>query len=263
VLKDIGESITKVNAALTKGIKMQKMKLFFKLFPLILLVFLSACTPAYTLKQDEIVVPVVTETLSAVPTPIPQSTQSPVPNPTIIPTKDFQREALINEAIALLDKNTIEACWEVHDQLLKEYAWFNENDEEIQALWNFSWYLASILEGNFSDSFSLNYLGEDISPDYRGVYHEQISNEILKHISMSQWKLNYQNNSNMVATIQAKLKLPLPSIGMTKEEVKNSFWGSPQKINRTTTAYSVSEQWVYGNGRYVYFEDGIVTAIQD
>jgi hypothetical protein len=56
---------------------------------------------------------------------------------------------------------------------------------------------------------------------------------------------------------------PSPAIGMTKEKVRNSSWGEPNKINRTTTKYSISEQWVYGNGKYVYFEDGIVTAIQD
>ena len=54
-----------------------------------------------------------------------------------------------------------------------------------------------------------------------------------------------------------------PSIGMTKEEVLNSTWGSPEDINRTTTAYGVREQWVYSDYRYVYFENGVVTAIQE
>lgn len=54
-----------------------------------------------------------------------------------------------------------------------------------------------------------------------------------------------------------------PQIGMTAEEVRNSSWGSPKDINRTTTANGVDEQWVYSGYRYVYLEDGIVTAIQD
>lgn len=54
-----------------------------------------------------------------------------------------------------------------------------------------------------------------------------------------------------------------PKIGMTKEEVENSTWGKPSKINRTTTAYGVHEQWVYSNYRYIYFDNDIVTAIQD
>lgn len=54
-----------------------------------------------------------------------------------------------------------------------------------------------------------------------------------------------------------------PSIGMTASEVRSSSWGSPNDINKTTTAYGVNEQWVYGGGRYIYFEDGIVSAIQE
>ena len=56
---------------------------------------------------------------------------------------------------------------------------------------------------------------------------------------------------------------PEPSIGMTSSEVRSSSWGSPNDINKTTTAYGVNEQWVYGGGRYIYFEDGIVSAIQE
>lgn len=54
-----------------------------------------------------------------------------------------------------------------------------------------------------------------------------------------------------------------PQIGMTKDDVLLTKWGKPEDINRTTTRYSVSEQWVYSGYRYIYFEDGIVTAIQE
>lgn len=54
-----------------------------------------------------------------------------------------------------------------------------------------------------------------------------------------------------------------PAIGMTADEVRKSTWGSPKEINRTTTAYGIHEQWVYSNYRYIYLDDGIVTAIQD
>lgn len=50
---------------------------------------------------------------------------------------------------------------------------------------------------------------------------------------------------------------------MTVNEVLNSYWGKPSKVNKTTTANSVSEQWVYSSGKYVYLKDGIVTAIQE
>lgn len=54
-----------------------------------------------------------------------------------------------------------------------------------------------------------------------------------------------------------------PEIGMTTEEVKNSTWGKPTKINKTTTKYGVHEQWVYSSGKYIYFDDGFVTSIQE
>ena len=53
-----------------------------------------------------------------------------------------------------------------------------------------------------------------------------------------------------------------PSIGMTENDVIE-IWGNPTDINRTETAYGISEQWVYYGHRYVYLENGFVTAIQD
>jgi hypothetical protein len=52
-------------------------------------------------------------------------------------------------------------------------------------------------------------------------------------------------------------------IGMTAVEVLASSWGRPSDINRTTTRYGTREQWVYGSRNYLYFEDGILTAIQN
>jgi hypothetical protein len=55
----------------------------------------------------------------------------------------------------------------------------------------------------------------------------------------------------------------LPEIGMTQNEVRNTAWGSPDSVNKTTTANGVNEQWVYPRYKYVYFEDGVVTSIQE
>lgn len=52
-------------------------------------------------------------------------------------------------------------------------------------------------------------------------------------------------------------------IGMSRMGAMLSNWGNPEKINKTTTASGVREQWVYGEGRYLYFENGVLTAIQD
>lgn len=51
-------------------------------------------------------------------------------------------------------------------------------------------------------------------------------------------------------------------IGMSAKAAKLS-WGTPLDINRTITKYGTHEQWVYGGGNNLYFEDGILTTIQN
>jgi hypothetical protein len=71
-------------------------------------------------------------------------------------------------------------------------------------------------------------------------------------------------DSNDDAVIYTAPSLPDPSIGMIAEDVVNgTTWGKPDDVNRTTTKNGVSEQWVYPGDRYLYFEDGILTAIQE
>lgn len=52
-------------------------------------------------------------------------------------------------------------------------------------------------------------------------------------------------------------------IGMTAAQVRASTWGKPRSVNRSSGAYGVHEQWVYGNGNYLYLENGQVTSIQN
>jgi hypothetical protein len=52
-------------------------------------------------------------------------------------------------------------------------------------------------------------------------------------------------------------------IGMTQEEAIKSSWGKPERVNRTTRRSGVHEQWVYGGRNYLYFENGILTTIQN
>lgn len=54
-----------------------------------------------------------------------------------------------------------------------------------------------------------------------------------------------------------------PMLGMTTNEVENSAWGKPDTINKTTYAWGTTEQWCYSDNKYVYFDNGIVTAISE
>jgi hypothetical protein len=53
-----------------------------------------------------------------------------------------------------------------------------------------------------------------------------------------------------------------PRVGMTAAQVEATCWGKPGHINQTHTSDGISDQYVYGDGRYVDLRDGIVTSIQ-
>jgi len=52
-------------------------------------------------------------------------------------------------------------------------------------------------------------------------------------------------------------------IGMTQKQVIASAWGRPESVNKTIGSFGTHEQWVYGNGNFLYFENGILKTIQN
>lgn len=112
------------------------------------------------------------------------------------------------------------------------------------------------------------YENEDIKTALNMLKDLKNEDNIEKYINVSQVNsfielyedmLTDDNESYTVDTYnQRDIK-----IGMTQKEILNSNWGKPKDINKTTTAYSVHEQWVYDGFKYLYFEDGILTTIQE
>lgn len=99
----------------------------------------------------------------------------------------------------------------------------------------------SMHKGNWKDGFW----------DEKGVYENGYKVDSVQiNSSDSQGQINEDKKSD-------------PFIGMTDEQVRNSTWGSPENVNKTTTAYGTSEQWVYSGYKYIYLYNGIVTAIQE
>lgn len=64
-------------------------------------------------------------------------------------------------------------------------------------------------------------------------------------------------NANGNLIIQHKVK-----IGFTKKMCEEA-WGKPESINETVGSWGTHEQWVYDLGCYLYFENGILTAIDN
>ncbi len=52
------------------------------------------------------------------------------------------------------------------------------------------------------------------------------------------------------------------SIGMDEEQALVG-WGQPDHVNTTTTVLGTHEQWVYDYSSYLYFDNGILTSIQN
>jgi hypothetical protein len=57
-------------------------------------------------------------------------------------------------------------------------------------------------------------------------------------------------------------RLGEPKIGMTTAEAEQTCWAKPVAINRVNVANHTREQHVYARGRYLYFENGILVAIE-
>jgi len=51
-------------------------------------------------------------------------------------------------------------------------------------------------------------------------------------------------------------------IGMTNLQATLA-WGAPESVNRTIGSWGEHEQWVYTHKSYLYFENGILKAIQN
>lgn len=110
------------------------------------------------------------------------------------------------------------------------------------------------------------------------AYSKRLSKEItelkLNYQSLEKWDQDLVAHNKILADAkkenEEKVKKEIeeansvsPFIGMTRNELKESSWGLPTDINKTTTVNRVSEQWVYRDNKYVYLDDGVVTAIQE
>ncbi|MDP4085799.1 MAG: hypothetical protein Q8934_14430 [Bacillota bacterium] len=139
-----------------------------------------------------------------------------------------------------------------------------ENDKDLVALDFYYWALSYKSTGDM-DSFydSLRRIPDDYNETYANDI-KNLKNKYAAEILELENKKDSQNSTDTQdnTDIQAVNK-PEPSIGMTADEVRNSTWGKPMDINKTITVYDVDEQWVYKGDRYIYLEDGIVTAIQE
>jgi hypothetical protein len=111
-------------------------------------------------------------------------------------------------------------------------------------------------EGKYAPAQSKLFLAETFA---KNINLKSLEKEIDKYIQLTLEK----DSISLSTPLTSYTSDTPPAIGMSAEEVKKSSWGEPKTINKTTTTYGISEQWVYFGNRYVYLENGVVTAIQE
>jgi hypothetical protein len=99
-----------------------------------------------------------------------------------------------------------------------------------------------------------NSLGEKILMPYSNIKGKWSKGRSYTISEVENYSTRFGNN-NFEKILKGEVV-----IGMTNEMCLLS-WGNPEKINETITTNSKSEQWVYGKN-YLYFDNGILTAIQ-
>ena len=97
-----------------------------------------------------------------------------------------------------------------------------------------------------------------IPSDYNGILADKINNFRNEVKKSKAENLRLRNALDELDKIEQETKV---HIGDTGFKVLN-IMGEPIRKNTTTTARGTREQWVYGNGTYIYLENGSVTSWQ-
>ena len=118
------------------------------------------------------------------------------------------------------------------------------------------------------------YLEDETGKPYKNIYEEKMPLVCGKFQLKSYYDnvkaLNIAAKNKRKADLTRKYGASIANLilqgkirtGMTKNMCRDS-WGNPSDINKTTGSFGVHEQWVYGLNSYVYFENGIITSIQN
>lgn len=178
-----------------------------------------------------------------------------------------QNEKQINAKKDELDEESKKQLVNELTQLLKEKKYLEvikrtiHGESELeQTFFNFALAKQSVEKKHYADAYE--FINKIENPP-KEVPKEIIDEYQKMKKDLEKYKpIEYDEEMIRNEPVQKFPQVTDLEIGMTKEEVLEIF-GEPKDINRTITADSVSEQWVYSGGIYLYFEDGILTTIQD
>lgn len=110
-----------------------------------------------------------------------------------------------------------------------------------------------------SDAALAKVLPSDLSQADRDLATSEASNAMAARVEAAR---ELAVAKVKAACARQRIKEGTVRIGMTAQMAVECGWGKPETINRTTTARGTTEQWVY-DGAYLYFTNGVLTAVQD
>jgi hypothetical protein len=127
--------------------------------------------------------------------------------------------------------------------------------DEVQARWQMAW-LKENPKAPWESRLAAMRDVIEFSPDMLGPYAAEYKRSSQRYEQEAD-RLKKQAESED----RARRKKEGVRIGMSKEEVLMSSWGRPESINTSAYTFGTREQWVYGNGHYLYFQNDVLSSI--
>ena len=144
------------------------------------------------------------------------------------------------------------------DCYVKTSIWYGEDERMIAGRKYVKVHIDDVKPGN--KVFPIKVLFTDVETSRKAMLWMTLGGTVLKNrsfdalFSFSDVRKRYPNITDEVwrCIVEGKTQP-----GMTKDEVRLSL-GTPEHVNQRPTYSGVKEYWYYTDGRYFYFEDGIL-----
>ncbi|MGM9804278.1 MAG: hypothetical protein ACI308_08895 [Muribaculaceae bacterium] len=141
---------------------------------------------------------------------------------------------------------------------VKTPIWYDFDGEMVEGRKFVKVAIDSVLPGN--KVFPIKVLFTDVEKDRRAMLWMTTGGTVMKNrsfdalFSLSDLRKRYPEISDETwqCIVDGRVKG-----GMTKDEVRLSL-GAPASINQRATYEGIREYWYYSDGRYFYFEDGLL-----
>lgn len=133
----------------------------------------------------------------------------------------------------------------------------NEGDEVLI----YDWFEKPYFKASFEGKAGYLSYGSLVENDFIKNFLDEIEENRLQNLEEENPKLARLTKKYGTSTAERLMRKEI-WVGMTSEMARDAL-GRPEDINRSTYSWGVNEQWIYPYGKYLYFEDGVLTSWQD